>query len=205
MANNSDKMENDTVDTEKDVVEMNDEGLAEQAESDELANDSMNQEMSKEPSEETDPKDQKIAELESALEEEENKMLRILADFENSKRRATLDKEAMNKYKAQSILTGLLPVLDNFERALAVEAKADEAKSLMTGMDMIYRNLLESLKAEGLVEIDCVDKEFDPNFHQAVMTEKDPDKESNIVLQELQKGYMLKDRVLRPSMVKVNE
>ncbi|WOV89175.1 nucleotide exchange factor GrpE [Sporosarcina oncorhynchi] len=198
-------MENDTVDTEKDVVEMNDEGLAEQAESDELANDSMNQEMSKEPSEETDPKDQKIAELESALEEEENKMLRILADFENSKRRATLDKEAMNKYKAQSILTGLLPVLDNFERALAVEAKADEAKSLMTGMDMIYRNLLESLKAEGLVEIDCVDKEFDPNFHQAVMTEKDPDKESNIVLQELQKGYMLKDRVLRPSMVKVNE
>src|SRR5690606_528257 len=100
---------------------------------------------------------------------------------------------------------GLLPVLDNFERALAVEAKADEAKSLMTGMDMIYRNLLESLKAEGLVEIDCVDKEFDPNFHQAVMTEKDPDKESNVVLQELQKGYMLKDRVLRPSMVKVNE
>ena len=205
MANNSDKMENDTVDTEKDVVEMNDEGLAEQAESDELANDSMNHEMSKEPSEETDSKYQKIAELESALEEEENKMLRILADFENSKRRATLDKEAMNKYKAQSILTGLLPVLDNFERALAVEAKADEAKSLMTGMDMIYRNLLESLKAEGLVEIDCVDKEFDPNFHQAVMTEKDPDKESNVVLQELQKGYMLKDRVLRPSMVKVNE
>ena len=205
MVNNGGKMENETVDTEEDAVEMNDVDLAEQSGEKDLANDSITQEMTEELSEEMDPKDQKIAELESALEEEENKMLRILADFENSKRRSTLDKEAMNKYKAQSILTGLLPVLDNFERALAVEAKADEAKSLMTGMDMIYRNLLETLKAEGLVEIESVDKEFDPNFHQAVMTENDPDKESNVVLQELQKGYMLKDRVLRPSMVKVNE
>ena len=205
MVNNGGKMENETVDTEEDAVEMNDVDLAEQSGEKDLANDSITQEMTEELSEEMDPKDQKIAELESALEEEENKMLRILADFENSKRRATLDKEAMNKYKAQSILTGLLPVLDNFERALAVEAKADEAKSLMTGMDMIYRNLLETLKAEGLVEIESVDKEFDPNFHQAVMTENDPDKESNVVLQELQKGYMLKDRVLRPSIVKVNE
>ena len=102
-------------------------------------------------------------------------------------------------------MTTILPVLDNFERALAVEVKVDEAKSLMTGMDMIYRKLLEALKGEGLVEIEAFGKEFDPNFHQAVMTGNDPDKSSGIVLEELQKGYILKDRVLRPSMVKVNE
>lgn len=162
-------------------------------------------ETSTEESTETDENKLKIEELESKLHEEQNKLLRVLADFENAKRRATLDKEALNKYKAQSLLTGLLPVLDNFERALAVEAKAEEAQSLMTGMGMIYRNLVDSLKSEGLVEIETQDKEFDPNFHQAVMTDNDPEKESGIVLQELQKGYMLKDRVLRPSMVKVNE
>ncbi|MDN4607067.1 nucleotide exchange factor GrpE [Sporosarcina highlanderae] len=162
-------------------------------------------ESSEEANEESDEKDQKISELEAKLHEEENKLLRVLADFENAKRRATLDKEALNKYKAQSLLTNLLPVLDNFARALAVETKTDEAQSIMTGMDMIYRNLVEALEGEGLVEIETLDKEFDPNFHQAVMTGSEPDKPSGIVLEELQKGYMLKDRVLRPSMVKVNE
>lgn len=155
--------------------------------------------------EEADEKDQRISELESKLQEEENKLLRVLADFENAKRRNALDQEALVKYKAQSLLTAVLPVLDNFERALAVEVKAEEAQSIMTGMDMIYRNLVEALKGEGLVEIEALDKEFDPNFHQAVMTGNDPDKSSGVVLDELQKGYMLKDRVLRPSMVRVNE
>ena len=154
---------------------------------------------------EIDEKDRRISELESKLEDEENKLFRVLADFENAKRRNSLDMEALNKYKSQSLLTAVLPVLDNFERALAVEVKVDEAKSLMTGMDMIYRNLLEALKGEGLVEIEALGKEFDPNFHQAVMTGNDPDQSSGIVLEELQKGYILKDRVLRPSMVKVNE
>ncbi|MHC8517103.1 nucleotide exchange factor GrpE [Sporosarcina sp. ITBMC105] len=155
--------------------------------------------------EEVDEKEERIRELETKLQEQENKLLRVLADFENAKRRATLDKEALNKYKAQSLLTNLLPVLDNFERALAVEVKAEETQSLLTGMEMIYRNLMDSLKGEGLIEIEAQDQEFDPNFHQAVMTDSDPDKASGIVLQELQKGYMLKDRVLRPTMVKVNE
>lgn len=160
---------------------------------------------SEEAAEEVDEKDQKISELETKLQEEENKLLRVLADFENVKRRNILDKEALVKYKAQSLLTAILPVLDNFERALAVEVKVEEAQSIMTGMDMIYRNLIEALKGEGLVEIEALDKEFDPNFHQAVMTGNDTEKSSGIVLEELQKGYMLKDRVLRPTMVKVNE
>ncbi|MCM3743403.1 nucleotide exchange factor GrpE [Sporosarcina luteola] len=154
---------------------------------------------------EQNQKDERISELESKLQEEENKLLRVLADFENAKRRNALDQEALVKYKAQSLLTAILPVLDNFERALAVEVKNEEAQSIMTGMDMIYRNLFEALKGEGLVEIEALDKEFDPNFHQAVMTGNDPEKTSGIVLEELQKGYMLKDRVLRPTMVKVNE
>ncbi|HEX5563782.1 MAG TPA: nucleotide exchange factor GrpE [Sporosarcina sp.] len=160
---------------------------------------------SEEVAEEIDEKDQRISELESKLQDEENKLLRVLADFENAKRRNALDQEALVKYKAQSLLTSILPVLDNFERALAVEVKVEEAQSIMTGMEMIYRNLVEALKGEGLVEIEALDKEFDPNFHQAVMTGNDPDKSSGIVLDELQKGYMLKDRVLRPTMVKVNE
>lgn len=154
---------------------------------------------------EKDEKDERISELESKLQDGENKLLRVLADYENAKRRNAIDQEALVKYKAQSLLTSILPVLDNFERALAVEVKNEEAQSIMTGMDMIYRNLFDALKGEGLVEIEALDKEFDPNFHQAVMTGNDPEKSSGVVLEELQKGYMLKDRVLRPSMVKVNE
>src|SRR6185312_10463326 len=116
-----------------------------------------------------------------------------------------LDKEALQKYRAQNIVTNLIPVLDNFSRALSMEAKTEEVQSMMTGMEMIYRSLVEALESEGLVEIESLDKEFDPNFHQAIMTGSDEDKPSGVVLEELQKGYMLKDRVLRPSMVKVNE
>lgn len=205
MADVSENKENKSDVTGKEAVDMN---VASESEGVDLSEETIESSTDESADNETgniDPKDQRITELEEALKEEENKVFRALADFENFKRRAALDKEAMNKYKAQSILTGLLPVLENFERALAVEVKSDDAKSLLTGMDMIYRNLLDSLKSEGLVEIEALDKEFDPNFHQAVMTDNEPDKDSNIVLQELQKGYMLKDRVLRPSMVKVNE
>ncbi|MBB4825773.1 molecular chaperone GrpE [Sporosarcina luteola] len=157
------------------------------------------------PNDQTDDHTAVIEDLQSKLEQEENKHLRLLADYENFKRRSNLDKESLQKYRAQSLMTNLLPVLDNFERALNIEAKTEEAQSLMTGMDMIYRNLIDALKAEGLVEIEAADQEFDPNFHQAVMTGNDEEKASGIVLEELQKGYKLKDRVLRPSMVKVNE
>ncbi len=146
-----------------------------------------------------------IETLKEQLKEEENKYFRILADYDNFKRRSVLDKEALEKYKSQSVLTNVIPVLDNFERALSVQAETEEAKSMMEGMDMIYRSLVDALKSEGLTEIEAQDQEFDPNFHQAVMTDHDADKASGIVLEEMQKGYSLKDRVLRPSMVKVNE
>ena len=139
------------------------------------------------------------------IEEEQDKLIRLRADFENYKRRVQLDKAADYKYRAQSVLVDILPVLDNFERALAVETTTEEAASLVKGMDMVYRTLLEAVKKEGLEQIEAEGFAFDPNFHQAVMQEQDDSKESGVVLQELQKGYKLKDRVLRPSMVKVNE
>ncbi|MEK5038953.1 nucleotide exchange factor GrpE [Sporosarcina sp. FSL K6-3457] len=149
--------------------------------------------------------DSVIEELTVKLQEEENKRLRLLADYDNFKRRASLDQEALQKYRAQNVVTNLLPVLDNFARALSVEAKTEEAQSIMTGMEMIYRTLVTALETEGLVEIETLDQEFDPNFHQAIMTGADDTKPSGVILEEMQKGYLLKDRVLRPSMVKVNE
>jgi len=146
-----------------------------------------------------------VQELTDKLQEEENKRFRLLADYENFKRRASLDKEALQKYRAQNVVTNLIPVLDNFARALTVEAKTEEAQTMMTGLDMIYRTFVQALEDEGLVEIQALDQEFDPNFHQAIMTGSDTDKPSGIVLEQMQAGYMLKDRVLRPAMVKVNE
>lgn len=148
---------------------------------------------------------EKIAELEAKLEEAENRILRQVADFENFKRRARLDQETAATYRAQSLVNDLLPALDNFERALQVEATNEQAKSIMQGVEMVYRSIIDALKKEGVEAIEAVGKPFDPNVHQAVMQVSDPDAESNVVLEEFQKGYKLKDRVLRPSMVKVNE
>nr|WP_238942675.1 nucleotide exchange factor GrpE [Planococcus beigongshangi] len=146
-----------------------------------------------------------ISKLQEELEAEQNKYLRLLADYDNFKRRNQKDKEIQAKFRSQSLLTDLLPVLDNFERALAVESKSEEGTALMKGVEMVQKSLLEAVKREGLEEIEAVGQPFDPNFHQAVMQEKDEDAEPGTVLQELQKGYTLKGRVLRPAMVKVNE
>lgn len=146
-----------------------------------------------------------VAELEAKLVAEEERYLRLRADFDNLKRRSQLDREAQAKYRAQTLLTDLLPVLDNFERALSVEATSEEAQNMKKGIDMVYRSLVEATTKEGLKIIATEGEVFDPNIHQAVMQESNPEQESGIVLQELQRGYQLKDRVLRPAMVKVNE
>lgn len=144
-------------------------------------------------------------ELKAKVEEAENRILRLQADYENSRRRAKLDLAATEKYKSQSLITGLLPAIDNFERALQIEADNEQTKSVLQGVEMVYRSLLDALKAEGAEQIEAVGKEFDPNLHQAVMQVEDENFDSNIVVEELQKGYILKDRVIRPTMVKVNQ
>jgi molecular chaperone GrpE len=143
--------------------------------------------------------------LQGKLEEAENKYLRLHADFDNLRRRTRLEQEAAEKYKAQKLVTELLPVLDNFERALVVEADNEQTKSLLQGMDMVYRSLIEALKKEGVEPIEAVGKEFDPQFHHAVMQGNDENFGPGAVVQEFQKGYLLKDRVIRPSMVQVNQ
>lgn len=154
---------------------------------------------------ELDEKEQKIMELEAKLAEEENRYLRLRADYDNMLRRNKLDREAAEKFRAQSLLTDLLQVLDNLERALQVEVTTEEATSLYKGVEMVYRQFLDATSKEGLEVIEAEGVAFDPNVHQAVMQEQDSEKEQGIVLRELQKGYKLKDRVLRPAMVSVNE
>ncbi|MBD3109742.1 nucleotide exchange factor GrpE [Bacillus sp. AGMB 02131] len=146
-----------------------------------------------------------IANLTAKVEEQENRYLRLMADYDNSRRRSKLDLEAAQKYRSQNLATDLIQAIDNFERALALPAENEETKSLRQGIEMVYKSLLEALKKEGVEQIESVGKEFDPNIHQAVMQVNDENFASNVVVEEFQKGYMIKDRVLRPAMVKVNQ
>ncbi|MFY4774869.1 nucleotide exchange factor GrpE [Metabacillus sp. RGM 3146] len=145
------------------------------------------------------------AALEQKLEEAENRYLRLQADYENFKRRSRMDLEAMQKYRAQGLITELLPALDNFERALQTEAADEQVKSLLQGMGMVQRQLVQALKSEGAEEIEALGNSFDPHLHQAVMQVEDSEAEPNTVVEVFQKGYKLKDRVIRPAMVKVSQ
>ena len=138
---------------------------------------------------------------EAELAEKENRYLRLQADFENFRRRTRQEKEELAAVVTQNLLKDLLPFLDNFERALAAEG-TDEG-GLRAGVEMMYKQLVEALKKEGLEYIETKDKPFDPNFHQAVMRVEDAEKEDGTIVAELQKGYMVKGRVIRPSMVQV--
>jgi molecular chaperone GrpE len=148
---------------------------------------------------------EKNSELEMKLEEGNNRYLRLQADFDNFRRRTRLESEAGEKYRSQTLILDILPSIDNFERALKMEAENSQSNQLLQGMEMVCRGLLDALKKEGLEPIEAVGKEFDPQLHQAVMQGEDESFGSNVVLEEFQKGYMLKDRVIRPSMVKVNQ
>ncbi|MCM0499455.1 nucleotide exchange factor GrpE [Staphylococcus aureus] len=155
--------------------------------------------------EEIDPKDQKINELQQLADENEEKYLRLYAEFENYKRRIQKENEINKTYQAQRVLTDILPAIDNIERALQIEGDDETFKSLQKGVQMVHESLINALKENGLEVIKTEGEAFDPNIHQAVVQDDNPDFESGEITQELQKGYKLKDRVLRPSMVKVNQ
>ena len=137
--------------------------------------------------------------LEADLAEKDAQMLRLRADFDNFRRRSVKEREELAAVVTQGILTDMLPLLDNFERALLAEGS--DLDSFRAGVSMIYKQMQEALAKNGLEVIDTKDKKFDPNFHQAVMRVQDPEKEDDTIEQELQKGYMVKGRVIRPSMV----
>ena len=147
---------------------------------------------------------EKVDKLEEELKQSEDKYLRLYAEFENFKRRKNKEIEINNVYKSQKVITEILPSLDNLERALQVESDNEEIKSLLKGVEMVYEGLLNVLKSEGVELIETENAQFDPNYHHAVMQDEDSEKESGAILDTFQKGYKLKDRVIRPAMVKVN-
>jgi molecular chaperone GrpE len=146
----------------------------------------------------------KLSAAEQKAEESYQRFLRAQADFDNFRRRTQKEKEDQAKYASLSVIEQLLPALDNFERALTASKGTQDAESLAKGVEMVLRQMEQVLGAEGLETIPTVGEVFNPTVHQAVMQEESDEYESGIVIAELQKGYKLKDKVIRPAMVKVS-
>ena len=142
------------------------------------------------------------AEKPAAAEEDplNTKYLRLMADFQNYKRRTEKEKSDIYAFANEKIVSELLNVIDNFERALDA---GNEGDSFVEGMNLIFKQLQGVLEKAGVVEIEALGREFDPNFHHAVMTEDSEEYESGKITAVLQKGYLLNNKVIRPSMVKV--
>jgi molecular chaperone GrpE len=145
-----------------------------------------------------------IQQLENEKEELKTRLLRLQADYDNFRRRTREESTAAAKYRSQNLAERLLPVIDNFERALDVETASEETKSVLQGIEMLQRQLKDALQKENIEEIEALGQLFDPECHQAVMQVDHEDYDSNTVVEVLQKGYKLNDRVIRPAMVKVN-
>ncbi|MBO4374185.1 MAG: nucleotide exchange factor GrpE [Lachnospiraceae bacterium] len=146
--------------------------------------------------EKKDPRDIKIEEL-------NDKVMRQMAEFDNFRKRTEKEKEQMFEVGARSIIEKILPIIDNFERALEMAGSNEEEKQdpFMDGMEMVYRQLMDELEKAGVTPIEAIGKDFDPDFHNAVMQEEGGEDQSGKVIKELQKGYMYRDSVVRHSMV----
>ena len=149
--------------------------------------------------------EEEIVKLKEEVAANKNAYFKAYADTENLKKRLQAESENVRKYRIQSFAMEILPVLDNLERALDVKVDDQNVKNYAKGFEMIYQQLVSILEKEGVKEIDALDKPFDPNYHQALMQEPKEGVESGMVIEVLQKGYMLKDRVLRATLVKVSE
>ena len=135
----------------------------------------------------------------------EEKVKLAQAELINYRKRKDDEVESLLKFANQGIITDLLPIVDNFERFLSHSEDNEEIKKYSVGIKMIYNNLKDILKQYGVEEINRVGQSFDPNLEQALLVENDPTKEDEIVLEVLLKGYKLKDRVIRPASVKINQ
>ncbi|WP_026520046.1 MULTISPECIES: nucleotide exchange factor GrpE [unclassified Butyrivibrio] len=141
--------------------------------------------------------------LQEKIDELNDKVLRQMAEFENFRKRTDKEKSQQFELGQGNVLEKLLPVVDNFERGLAAVPEAEKDGAFADGMNKIYKQLIKQLEDLGVTPIEAVGKEFDPNLHNAVMQVESQEYESGIVAQELQKGYMFHDTVLRHSMVAV--
>lgn len=168
---------------------------------DEIISEEINE--NQEVEEQTEEPDEKTL-LKEKVEDLEGRLLRTMADFENYKKRARAEKEDFAKYANLKLISELLPIYDNLERAIYSSHESQNFESLIQGVEMVYRQLEEMMKKEGLEAIEAVGLPFNPEYHQAVMQIESDEYESGIVIEEFQKGYKLKEKVIRPSMVKVN-
>ncbi|WP_242657947.1 nucleotide exchange factor GrpE [Lachnoclostridium phytofermentans] len=146
--------------------------------------------------EKKDKKDEKIDEL-------TDRLMRNMAEFENFRKRTEKEKTQMFEVGAKDIIERILPVIDNFERGLAAVSVEEKDSAFVQGIEKIYKQLVTTLEAAGVKQIEAAGKEFDPDFHNAVMHAEDEEYGENIVAEEFQKGYMYRETVVRHSMVKV--
>jgi molecular chaperone GrpE len=131
------------------------------------------------------------------------RLQQLQAEYDNFRKRTQREKEDLAKYATEKLITELLPVLDNFERGITASKKTQDFDSLIKGVEMVQRQMNSALEKEGLTPINAAGQEFDPNKHEAVMHVDSDEHTSNTVVDELQKGYYLKDKIIRPSMVRV--
>lgn len=143
-----------------------------------------------------DKKDEKIEEL-------TDKLTRQMAEFDNYRKRTEKEKSGMYEIGAKDVIEKILPVIDNFERGLAAVPEEQKEDSFVTGMEMIYKQIMTTLDGIGVKPIEAVGQEFNPDLHNAVMHVEDEELGENIVAEEFQKGYTYRDSVVRYSMVKV--
>ena len=149
--------------------------------------------------------DKKAEAYETKIAELEDRVKRQMAEFENYRKRTEKEKAAMFEMGAKSVVEKILPVVDNFERGLAAVPEADKEGAFASGMNLIYKQMMTELEGLGVKPIEAVGKEFDPNLHNAVMQVESDEYEEGIVAQELLKGYMYRESVVRHSMVAVTQ
>jgi molecular chaperone GrpE len=147
---------------------------------------------------------EELEQLRKQADENYQRYLRTQADFDNFRRRARQEKEDLAKYASQKLVESLVPIIDNFDRALQSSKETQDFDGLVKGIDMVFRQFEGVLQTEGVKQIESVGQPFNPEFHQAIMQVETDEYEEGIVVEELQKGYMLNDRVIRPAMVKVS-
>lgn len=155
--------------------------------------------------------EEKVLTLEAELKQSKDQaneyfthLQRLQADFDNYRKRTQKEKEETVKYAAERIVEAMLPILDNFERAINSTRTNQDFNAFSQGVEMIFKQMQNTLAKEGLTAIEAVGQTFDPNLHEAVLQVDSEDYPENTVVEELQKGYYLKEKVLRPSMVKVS-
>jgi len=150
------------------------------------------------------PEKSELEQAKGELEETKNRLLRALADFDNYKKRALLEREQFVQFANEALITELLPVVDGFARAMGAAEKAKAGEEMIKGLALIKRQLQDVLKKHGVEEIEALNQPYDPNLHEAILQNEHRGPEG-VIIEEMQKGYTLHGRVIRPSMVIVSK